>query len=146
LIVELPDQDGMRAFPYFPPDGETVAVHWTPRDPKDGAARDSVQIIELPSGRERYRFELPPRKWGVRKWDGRRLEALAIDPDGPPDGYLRRCYVFDLSQNPVGEGVEEPGLNEPSDRGMPVYWAEDAGRAAYFSWVPPAPTGTPSPW
>jgi hypothetical protein len=146
LVVALPDRDGLRAWPSFAPDGETAAVHWGPKDPKDAGARHSVQIIELPSGRERRRFDLPPRNWvRVRNWDGRRLQVVASDPDVPSYGFPRRCYVFDLSQDPAGEGVEEPGLSEDANGEIPIYWAEDTGRAAYFRMVPPVPTGTPSP-
>jgi hypothetical protein len=128
--------------------------------------KHTVQVFKLSSGHERYRFELPPRPWlRINKWDGRCLEAIRLEgfvrgTDGPPGyfvgrscgfdrdavitlqggaapGYSIGCsFVFDLSQDPVGDGVEDPLLREFIGAPVSLVWKDGPGWVAYFCILP----------
>ena len=123
---------------YFAPDGDTAAISWSYQDEQSGARRRMIRIFELPSGRERRRFDLPQRSWvRVDHWDGRFLEAVASVADDP-SGAVWQSYVFDLSKEPVGEGFEDPllrgmgsGRNAP-----PQFWLHGEDWVGQFSFLP----------
>jgi hypothetical protein len=164
LVLDLLDRDGMRAgMCFFAPDGETVAVVWvTPgQPPRD--TRHTIQIIDLPSGQERCRLNLPPSEWEwFDKWDGRLLWAVERlpgeqAPAGVPHNsfvqlpavpaFRLKCWAFDLSPGGMGEGIEQPLLlGRTSGPAGSSYWQEGPGWAAYFQLVPPEAQGTADGW
>jgi hypothetical protein len=149
LVLDLSNRDGLGFWRcFFAPDGRTAAVALgrVMHDGDDTWMQLQIRVIELPSVRELRRFDLPPRRWlRINGWDGRCLEAVVSTPDGPSGGELRTSCVFDLSQDPVGEGIEDPLLREHLDRspsGEISYWQDGPGWLAYFRILPVRP---PSP-
>jgi hypothetical protein len=163
-ILDLPDRDDLRAgMCFFSPDGETVAVDWVPPLQFARDTRHTIQVVELPSGQERNRLDLPPRDWQwLSKWDGRRLWAVErnlVEPSLPVParkGSLRlaavgesrlKCWAFDLAPGGSGEGIEQPSLLQGI--GGPVgssYWQNGPGWVAYFRLLPPEDQGTADGW
>ncbi len=133
LAFALRHSDDLRAGTgLFAQDGETLAIIWWSRAEKTHA----VQIIELPSGKERRWFDLPlGREANLRKWDGRYLAALLREPNGPQDSAAWRTFTFDLSQD-VPEAVEDPMLAPGPDKRGPFAWFAGEDWVAYFTFVP----------
>jgi hypothetical protein len=132
----------------FAPDGDTVAVWRVEKDKPRETARHTIQVVELPAGRERRRVDLPTRSWiRADKWDGRYFEAVA-DAPGDSSGEVRRRHAFDFTKDPVGKGVEDPLLVETpsSDVSGPVYWLAGPGWAARFTIVRPDSPGPVGTW
>jgi WD40 repeat protein len=128
-------ENAMPAMGGFAPDGSSAAVAWLPKGLRV-LSRPVVKIVEVPSGRVRCQFQLPERQWvRIANWDGQRLEAVATVLAGPNNWDERRTWVFDTSQNPVGDGSFEPLLNEslfPND----TYCQHGPGWLARFSILP----------
>jgi hypothetical protein len=136
-VVELRDRDdGDPHDCCFAPDGSAAAVHFIHwgKGPK-AVNRSSVRIIELPSGREIRRFDLPMRSWHrLNEWAGDRLYAEVNVPNGPPGCYLRQSYSFDLTAKSIGEGTPEPLLNGQVDgQKGETYWDNGPGWVAHLS-------------
>lgn len=131
LIREFPDRDGLPAANcVFASDGATAAVHWTlcvepGPDQLDEKRRHAVQIIELPSGRERRWVDLPPRP-GMHfdYWDGQNLVATTAEKQvrSKPFTIQRSTRVFDLSRESAGDGVEDPLLHTDTGAGTISHW------------------------
>jgi hypothetical protein len=136
LLFALPDRDRLEGVA-FAPDGETVAVLWLSKD----EAAHLVRIIELPSGKERRKLQLPQRDWVMLgKWDGRQFEAVAFEASEV------RWFTFDLAQDVV-EGVEDPLRKESMDKGEPNVWIAGESWVAYVTPVPPPePPDNPGWW
>lgn len=138
--VSLSEENGLKvAGCQFAPDGATVAVWWSGKD------QPIIQVLDLPSGRERGRVQLPPRPWvRIDKWDGRRLEAVEREPEDPSGQSLWRAWSFDLSQQPVGEGIANPLLSVPvRDAAGRHFWIDGSEWVVYGTLVAPPP---PLPW
>lgn len=121
----------------FAPDGMTAAVDLIPKKGKSEADTRTFRIIELPSGRERRRFQLPPGPW-IRydHWDGRYLDAVAIEPNGPHGKPLWFTCRFDTDQDPLGEGTQDPLLQWDEaiggERGSWIHSPDRADCVGYF--------------
>jgi hypothetical protein len=138
-IIALPDRDGLKATTcLFAPDSATVAVCWSPNDKKDSGRPLRIEILELPSGKLLRQFDLPMRQWvQMEKWDGQRLTAMDIVAGEPPDGRIRQGWVFDTSNDPVGNGVADPMLQGVSGpKGRHSHWVEGHECVAIYSRVP----------
>jgi hypothetical protein len=117
----------------FSRDGNAAAVHW--RKGSESATRDSIRIIEVPSGRELRRFDLPVRSWHhVNEWVENRLYLEADVPGGASGYYLRESYSFDLTANAIGDGRPEPLLSGRSDG--ETYWDHGSGWIVHISLGP----------
>jgi hypothetical protein len=119
----------------FSPDGRALAVRWCKL--KTPAARHSVEIIEVPSGKERRRFELPDQPWHrLYKLVGDRLyaEAYIVDTTAGQRRAFRRTYSFDLGAESIGDGTEEPLLGGMDDivAGGNDTWEEGADWVAHL--------------
>jgi hypothetical protein len=112
----------------FSPDGNAAAVEWL------RGSTTTIRIVELPSGREIRRFDLP-RRIGQRatEWVGDGLYATVEVPNGPK-GYLWQTYSFDLTAEFIGEGRPEPLLGGRRDalKGQ-TYWCRGPGWVAHLS-------------
>jgi hypothetical protein len=112
-------------------------VDWVPKDQKDNN-QHTGQVVELPSGQERRRFELPQRPWvKITKWDGQRLEAIVSSPAGPANESLWSTCLFDLSHDPVGDGVEDPLGHGDVDGAKERFWQYGPDWVAYIRVLPP---------
>jgi hypothetical protein len=98
----------------FAPDGNALAVHYC----KEGndVAEHFVQIVELPTGKERCWFRLPDGDWKrLLKWAGSRVYAEVVQQGPTPGDSLDRIFSFDLAAETIGEGREEPLLRGNDD-------------------------------
>jgi hypothetical protein len=95
----------------FSADGATAAVKVISTQDNGDDAKHTIRIIELPSGLELRRFQLPQRKW-IRydNWDGRYFDAVAKEPLGPHGKPLWFNCRFDSTKEPLGDGVQDPLL------------------------------------
>jgi hypothetical protein len=112
----------------FSPDGNAAAVQCL------RGSTTAVRIIDLPSGREVRRFDLPIRMWQpMNEWVGDRLYAGIEVPTGPK-GYLRQTYSFDLTAESIGDGRPEPLLGSTVDgQKFHTYWCRGPGWVAHWS-------------
>ncbi len=142
LVLELGKKDGLMArYCRFTPDGETAVISWVDNDRKGPGGGHNLQIIELPSGRERRRVVLPEWQWvRIDKWDGRYLQAVTREPDEQNGGSTLRAYTFDLTLDFVGEGTQDPFLVASQWGGGPTtFWIDGPERVAYFTILPAPP-------
>jgi hypothetical protein len=135
MVIRARDRNGRRPGGlHFAPDGESAAVLWVPAGRPGDTARYLVQIVDMPSGRDRRVVELPDRPWvRIDRWDGRRLRAVFELASAPPNRYPRRACIFDLAQDPVGEGTEDSPLTEQHDGGALTYWLDGDAWLVYVT-------------
>jgi hypothetical protein len=139
VIAQVGERDGSDPTGCcFAPNGDSAAIFWSYMDKQSGYARHTMRIFELPSGRERLRFDLPKRPWiRVDGWDGRFLEAVASVPDDPSGDVVWQSCVFDLSKEPVGEGFEDPLLRGTDGAGdAPKSWLHGEDWVGRFRILP----------
>jgi WD40 repeat protein len=146
-IVELPNRDDWApAGCHFAPDGDTVAVNWvltnTKKEQSAASGHYRITVLELPSGKERYRFDLPSREWlRFDSWDGRHLDVVMQMPLEQPGDYTRVSCLFDLSTNPVTETKDswpkDQKTQESSD-----FWFRGPGRLVHAHFRGPAKAST----
>ena len=135
LILHQPDKDGLRASAcMFDPSGATALVFW---DREGGADHrwQTLQIVELPSGKERRVIRVPWRTMlRAERWDGRFLEMIAREPDKPVGaGQWWTCF-YDLAQEQVGESVEDPVLRtRVDDVSKRINWISGPDWLIYFN-------------
>ncbi len=143
-VVSLADHDGRRTRAcHFSPDGATAAVDWQLIG-ADINVPLTVQIIDLPSGRERRRVVLPP-KANSRRWDGRYLRAVSYEPHG--DEAVFRAYTLDLAQDRLDFKTAKPWLTmRTGKKGEPNGWIEGRDWLAYLTFVPHDEPSTPGWW
>jgi hypothetical protein len=123
----------------FAPDSLSVAVSWWDKKITWPDRRLMIQIIDLPSRRERLRVELPKRPWiRIERWDGRRLFAVERLPPDETKTEEERCWEFDTSRDPIGEGSLDPLLvGHKGSPGTPnSHWFAGNDWAAFFSFLP----------
>ncbi|MCI0640898.1 MAG: hypothetical protein L0Y72_13605 [Gemmataceae bacterium] len=127
----------------FASDGSSVMVFNKAKEPRGSFEPRWAKVIELPSGRELRRFDLPKRSWlRFDEWDGRRLLAVIIEKDAAGKEIWRRCVV-DLSGDNPGEPVDDPLAYCLRDRfTLPAGWDDGPGWLAYFTHVKPSPPPT----
>jgi hypothetical protein len=116
LVLDLQERDGWRPWSCaFAPDGASAAV--ISSDAARGEdQRHRIVVVELPSGRELRRFDLPRRHLvRVDRWDGELLAIVFQEPGGTQVNHERRRVVFDLKQQVPGEGSEDPLWREAND-------------------------------
>lgn len=97
----------------FSDDGDRVAVLWRPSSEANdvtsvnGFTRQ-VRLMDLASGREVRRFDLPVGKWQtIRNWDDRAMVIECKVDDGDMGCFLR-CHEFDLASSsnpPLGREI-----------------------------------------
>jgi hypothetical protein len=116
-------------------------VNWGGRAKEREAGRTVYRILELPSGKERRRFQLPPGPWLVfDRWDGRYLEVRAMKPDGPAGETLWYTTIFDLDQDDLGAGFEDPALRGRRNNGTWNAWKNGPDWLMYFTIGPSPPS------
>lgn len=136
-IVDLPPEIGRNRFCCFAPDGTSAAVQSFPQKERADNQSIVVRIIELPSGRQLRHVELPPKsEAGVQLWDGRYLTTIlgTVQRDSRKNKFRR--IVYDLDQDPLGDGVVDPLCRDFVDEsGNQVRWAMISGPewAAFFT-------------
>jgi hypothetical protein len=137
-----PDRDGVIAtFCLFTTDGTSAAVAWRTNKGEPANVDHVIQIIELPSGRPRRQFVLPRRDWvRIDWWDGRYVRAVANQADRK----RRTHYVFDTTQEPVGDGVAQPLFLE--SQGMHFSLEAEACLAHVYFLPPGSPPSTFIAW
>jgi hypothetical protein len=122
----------------FAPDSSALAILW--RKHYKGSTFDCVQIVDVPDGKERCRFSVPPELEGRAafiKWVGNRL-YLAGNLRNPPRGKTwHRRYVFDLTGNSIDKGTSGPLLSTDYDneRRNGPFWRDGPDWVAYFDRV-----------
>src|SRR5262249_8429255 len=124
---------------FWAPDGESVAVDWVvgPRK-EEKLDQHNIQVVELPSGRERHRFAVP-HNMEIKSWDGRRLETIGTGYAESRNEYVfHSTFYFDLAEDPVGDGVEDPLLCGNWDEVETTWWKEGPGWVAFFHEVRPS--------
>jgi hypothetical protein len=144
-LVELAERDNLTATCHFAPDGSSATVAWWPKKTRPVETTPTVEIIELPSGKLRRRCELPQRMWSwVIRWDGKSLELMRELPADSQGRVASRSCVFDLTQDAIGAGVENPLLTVyqiPAEGAH--YWQTGDGWLAFFTIHRTPPT---QPW
>ena len=110
VVVRLrPDEDRSPWSCRFSEDGKRVAVLWRPQKVLQVATQ--VRVMDVLSGREERRFDLPDGKWqSIHRWDDRAMILEINVPDGDI-GYFRRCREFSLSSSTLSESIEKPLLS-----------------------------------
>lgn len=116
------------------------------------------QLLELPSGKELKRFTLPilPKDnyWqGSHCWEGDDLWVVYMDfSDEKNKGMGNatipiRCRRFDLKQEPLGEGMDDPLLQGSiRPHGKQTYWGSGENWVAYFRDDEPGQGISGIPW
>ncbi len=115
------------------PDGSSAAISLAAINGRIKGIPDAVMIVELPSGKELRRFDLPfDSIIGINHWDGRRLHTTLRSPNGPNGIKVLSSLTFDTTLEPIGEGVGDPMLvaEFPND-GQPKYWLDGSESVAY---------------
>src|SRR5262249_37403323 len=108
-ILELSQESKRGGFCLFSPDGNSLAVSWPPSSNMDDKQPNVVEIVELPNGRRRRTVEFVQGSWDfVINWDGRFLTTIAGVNNREPKDISRRQIVYDLDQNPLGDGIADP--------------------------------------
>jgi hypothetical protein len=160
VVVKLDDRFSLKAGEVaFAPDGTSAVVLWQSERPLDESP-SAIQVIDLPSGKQRQWVELPPRPWThIHRWDGRRLD-LSLPGKGnplrqrlyelPPDPALSSLdseldftgqrWTFDLIQEPMGEGTPDSMATEDLHK----FWYDGLAWRAVFTMVPPAKSAAPT--
>lgn len=140
IVLELPNC-------LFAPDGRTVAVQRQGEKKGASTAPRNIQILELPSGQEVCRFDLPERNWSyISKWDGRYLDYMEDIPDAETGGKLRRICRIEATKDGVGEVVEQPHLSAVSGGTAGTnFWIAGPDCVTYCRLVPPSERPAPPP-
>jgi hypothetical protein len=97
----------------FSPDGTGLAILWRSWSVNKENHPDFVAVLDVATGEERCRFDLPPRTWvRLRAWRDGRLYVEAQEKPRDPLGpfYLRRTFSFDVTGPERGPETEEPLL------------------------------------
>jgi hypothetical protein len=149
LVFRQSDKDGMVAGGcMFDPTGRSALLFW---DKKDGDDRwQTVQVVELPSGKEGRLIQLPWRTMvRSQRWDGRFLEMIAREPDKPIGDAQWWSCTYDLSQEPAEEPAEDPVLQtRVDDAGKRINWMNGSNWLIYFHFEsrPPKRRGLAAGW
>ena len=145
-VIQLPS-DEIR-FPrtcHFSNDGNRVAVLWIAKEESTEIA-SQIQLLEVPSGREIRRMELPVGQWTrFCSWDDHTMTLELEIADGTA-GVFRRCRTFHLASPTLSEGIDQPLLSgyssNPDKDGDGVFddqpygqtwWEEGPGWLAYVT-------------
>ena len=128
-ILELSQKSKRDGLCQFSAGGNSVAVSWLPNSKVDDKQPTVVEIVELPSGRRRRTVEFAQGSWDfVINWDGRFLKTIAGVSNREPKDIRRRQIVYDLDQNPLGDGVADPLCSDFVDgSGKQVGWVDSSG-------------------
>jgi len=146
LVLGLrPDEDRNPWSCCFSDDGNRVAVLWRAKEDATDIACQ-IRLMDVPSGRESRRIELPAGDWNlIHRWDDHSMILVLNIPDGNL-GYFRRCREFDLSSPTLSEGIDKPLLSgyasNPDKDGDgffddkpygQTWWADGPGWLAYVA-------------
>jgi hypothetical protein len=134
LVVRLDERQGLKGPQLkFAPDGNSACAFWAAPEFQAGKVKAAIQVIDLPSGRDRRWLDLPARPWTrVESWDGRQL-VMVVSDGADAAAYPRHRCIFDLAQGSAGEGID---LSEPAEQ-KDLFWKDGPGWRARFEYVPP---------
>lgn len=145
-ILSCPAPDGFSTVTHMlAPDGASMAIVLGSMKTSRAGKQYSVMIVELPSGKEIRRFDLPGTNWEqIDRWDGRRLQfrlTKMLEPSG--SGNIKGSRTFDTTLDPIGWGTSDPLLTAASFEGEPPKdWIDGSESVAYLEWLrqPTVPT------
>jgi hypothetical protein len=138
INVHPPRPDDLVYDAIFAPDSSALAILWCKH--YKGSTFDCVQIVDVPDGKERCRFSVPPELEGRAafiKWVGNRLYLAGNLRDPPRGKTWHRRYVFDLTGNSIDKGTSGPLLSTDYDserRNWP-FWMDGPDWVAYLDRV-----------
>ena len=146
-ILPLRPQQGVRPWNIqLHPTQDQALVFWS-----NGHDQSYLQLIRLPSGEEIKRFNLPilqpGQRWeGIHRWEA---DMIWVEYTWTDAGSLmqRRARQFDLRQDILGSGTEEPLLAGSSHAdGGQTWWENGDDWVAYFRDYIPGQGLSGIPW